>query len=160
LQALDIVGSMNVPKLSLISNMKLMHAFCCVSAYVSKVSYVLWMISMFVLQEQWKISVNTTGSKRKERIQGEDDGSGDGGRRRKGGKRRRKDKKSKAYYEQEEEAEMEDDPEEMDEEDANQMNDQEDEGADRTRDNFVAAGLEDSDAEEDMVVLLSLYFIR
>lgn len=102
------------------------------------------------IKEQWKNTVNTSNSKRKERTQGEDDETGDGGRRRKGGKRRRKDKKSKGRYEHEEEAEMEDEPEEMDEEDANMMNnDQEDDGVDRTRDNVVAAGLEDSDAEED-----------
>ncbi|ONK66617.1 uncharacterized protein A4U43_C06F10220 [Asparagus officinalis] len=94
--------------------------------------------------EQWK-SVSIPSTKRKERTQGEDDESGDGGRRRKkGGKRRRKEKKSKTRFEQEqeeEEAEMEDEQEEM--------NDQEDE-EDRTRDNFVAAGLKDSDAEEDV----------
>ncbi|ONK66576.1 uncharacterized protein A4U43_C06F9770 [Asparagus officinalis] len=44
---------------------------------------------------------------------------------------------------------MEDEHEEMDGDDVNPMNDPED-GEDRTRDNFVAAGLEDSDAEEDM----------
>ncbi|XP_020247872.1 protein CTR9 homolog, partial [Asparagus officinalis] len=104
------------------------------------------------VKEQWK-SVSIPSGKRKERTQGEDDESGDGGRRRKkGGKRRRKEKKSKTRFEQEqeeEEAEMEDEHEEMDGEDVNPMNDQED-GEDRTRDNFVAAGLEDSDAEEDV----------
>ncbi|ONK66618.1 uncharacterized protein A4U43_C06F10230 [Asparagus officinalis] len=102
--------------------------------------------------EQWK-SVSIPSTKRKERTQGEDDESGDGGRRRKkGGKRRRKEKKSKTRFEQEqeeEEAEMEDEHEEVDGEDVNPMNDQEDE-EDRTRDNFVAAGLKDSDAEEDV----------
>ncbi|ONK66403.1 uncharacterized protein A4U43_C06F7480 [Asparagus officinalis] len=104
------------------------------------------------VKEQWK-SVSIPSTKRKERTQGEDDESGDGGRRRKnGGKRRRKEKKSKTRFEQEqeeEEAEMEDEHEEMDGEDVNPMNDQED-GEDRTRDNFVAADLEDSDAEEDV----------
>ncbi|ONK66472.1 uncharacterized protein A4U43_C06F8460 [Asparagus officinalis] len=102
--------------------------------------------------EQWK-SVSIPSTKRKEITQGEDDESGDGGsRRKKGGKRRRKEKKSKTRFEQEqeeEEEEMEDEHEEMDGEDVNPMNDQED-GEDRTRDNFVAAGLKDSDAEEDI----------
>lgn len=104
-------------------------------------------------QEQWKNTVNTSSSKRKERPLGEDDESGDGGKRRRKGGRRRKDKKSKANYELEEETELGDEHEEMDEEDANLMNnDQEDDGADKTRNNFVAAGLEDSDAEDDMVL--------
>ncbi|ONK66577.1 uncharacterized protein A4U43_C06F9780 [Asparagus officinalis] len=49
---------------------------------------------------------------------------------------------------------MEDEHEEMDGEDVNPMNNQED-GEDRTRDNFLAAGLEDSNAEEDVLESLT-----
>lgn len=45
---------------------------------------------------------------------------------------------------------MEDEHEEMDEEDARQMNGQ-DEEADRANDHLASAGLEDSDAEDNMV---------
>ncbi|XP_008776475.1 protein CTR9 homolog [Phoenix dactylifera] len=100
------------------------------------------------IKEQWKNSSNIASSKRKERSHGEQDEEGGHGerRRRKGGKRRKKDKKTKTHYE-EEEADMEDEPEEVDE-DAN-MNDQED-ATEKAQDHLLAAGLEDSDAEDDM----------
>lgn len=99
------------------------------------------------IKEQWKNYSNTPSGKRKDRSHVEDDDGGNGDRkRRKGGKRRKKDKR-KDHYEQE--VDMEDEPEEMDEEDAKQMNDQ-DEEADRANDHLAAAGLEDSDAEDDM----------
>ncbi|EHA8587585.1 putative protein CTR9 [Cocos nucifera] len=98
--------------------------------------------------EQWKNSSNIASNKRKERSHGEQDEEGGRGetRRRKGGKRRKKDKKTKAQYE-EEEADMEDEPEEVDE-DAS-MNDHED-ATEKAQDHLLAAGLEDSDAEDDM----------
>lgn len=49
---------------------------------------------------------------------------------------------------------MEDEPEEVDE-DAN-MNDHED-AAEKAQDHLLAAGLEDSDAEDDMVRTLNLW---
>ncbi|KAJ6792120.1 protein CTR9-like protein [Iris pallida] len=100
------------------------------------------------IKEQWKHSANTSSGKRKERLQGEDEDGGER-KRRKGGKRRRKDKKNKAQYESGEEADRDNEPEEIEEEDANLMNDHDDDGADKTRDHLNAAGLEDSDAEED-----------
>ncbi|TQE04734.1 hypothetical protein C1H46_009587 [Malus baccata] len=77
-------------------------------------------------------------------------------RRRKGGKRRKKDKHSTSRYEMEgAEAEMMDDQEEPEDEDANmnygeptgQMNEQDDE--ENVQDPLAAAGLEDSDADEE-----------
>ena len=107
------------------------------------------MIWFFLHQEQWKNSSNIASNKRKERSHGEQDEEGGHGerRRRKGTKRRKKDKKTKAQYE-EEEADMDDEPEEVDE-DAS-MNDHED-AAEKAQDHLLAAGLEDSDAEDDMV---------
>lgn len=79
-------------------------------------------------------------------------------RRRKGGKRRKKDKHSRSRYETEgAEAEMMDDQEEPEYEDANmnyrepmgQMNEQDEE--ENVQDPLAAAGLEDSDAEEEVV---------
>ncbi|XP_010261923.1 PREDICTED: protein CTR9 homolog [Nelumbo nucifera] len=109
------------------------------------------------IKEQWKSS--TPASKRKDRSLAEDEEGGYSEKRRKGGKRRKKDKSSKAHYEMEEaEAEMMDDQEEMEDEDArmmnnqedvNEMNDLEDGGADNAQDLLVAAGLEDSDAEDE-----------
>ncbi|XP_020579433.1 protein CTR9 homolog isoform X1 [Phalaenopsis equestris] len=98
------------------------------------------------IKEQWKNYTNTSGGKRKDRSHFEDEDGGNGERkRRKGGKRRKKDKR-KDHYEQE--VDMEDEQEEMDEDDAKQMNGRDEE---MVRDNHLAAaGLEDSDAEDDM----------
>ncbi|CAK9141000.1 unnamed protein product [Ilex paraguariensis] len=106
-------------------------------------------------KEQWKSS--TPGSKRKDRPQVEDDDGVQGEkRRRKGGKRRKRDKKSR-YETEEAEA---DEPEEMEDEDASmnyresydQINDQDDQVEDNPQDLLAAAGLEDSDAEDDAAV--------
>ncbi|RRT66964.1 hypothetical protein B296_00032064 [Ensete ventricosum] len=99
----------------------------------------------FFVQEQWKHSSNTAG-KRRERSQVEDEEGGDR-RRRRGGKRRRKEKKMKTRYE--EEADMEDEHEDL-EEDTNAMNEYEDDGAEKAQNDLIAAGLEDSDAEDDL----------
>ncbi|XP_055824765.1 protein CTR9 homolog [Solanum dulcamara] len=108
------------------------------------------------IKEQWKSS--TPSSKRKDRPQNEDDEGGHGERRRKkGGKRRKRDKKS--HYESEEaEAEM-DDQEEVDDVDRNrnhevsydQTDDHDDQAENNPQDLLAAAGLEDSDAEDDIV---------
>lgn len=110
------------------------------------------------IKEQWKSS--TPASKRKDRSQYEDEEGGHSEKRRKkGGKRRKRDKGSKSRYETDEaEADIVDDQEEMEDEDANinyrepsnQMNNQEDEGEENAQDLLAAAGLEDSDAEDDM----------
>ncbi|XAR53477.1 hypothetical protein NMG60_11022043 [Bertholletia excelsa] len=107
------------------------------------------------IKEQWKSS--TSATKRKDRSQFEDEEGGNGEKRRKkGGKRRKKEKGSRSRYETDEaEADMVDDQEDMEDEDtninykehSNQMNDQEGENA---QDLLAAAGLEDSDAEDDM----------
>lgn len=106
------------------------------------------------IKEQWKSS--TPASKRKDRPQTEDDEGGHGEKRRKkGGKRRKRDKKS--HYESEEaEAEM-DDQEEMDDGDLHRnyeepyypTNDHDDQAEDNPQELLAAAGLEDSDAEDD-----------
>ncbi|XP_009800504.1 protein CTR9 homolog [Nicotiana sylvestris] len=106
------------------------------------------------IKEQWKSS--TPASKRKDRPQTEDDEGGHGEKRRKkGGKRRKRDKKS--HYESEEaEAEM-DDQEEMDDGDRHRnyeepyypTNDHDEQAEDNPQDLLAAAGLEDSDAEDD-----------
>ncbi|KAL9264331.1 CTR9-like protein [Drosera capensis] len=115
------------------------------------------------LQEQWKS--DSGSSKRKDRMRGEDDEGGhEEKRRRKGGKRRGKEKNTASHYETEEmEVDRMGDHEEMEEEEANtsyeeQPNkniDRDDEG--RTRDDdgdaqdlLAAAGLEDSDVDDDM----------
>ncbi len=114
-------------------------------------------------QEQWKSS--TPGSKRRERSDLDDEEGGNSERRRrKGGKRRKKDKSSKSRYETEEaEADMRDDQEYPDDEDANlnyreptSQNDQ-DEAEENVLDPLAAAGLEDSDAEDEEVILLLVF---
>ncbi|KAM1173948.1 hypothetical protein TB2_026133 [Malus domestica] len=107
------------------------------------------------VKEQWKSS--TPGSKRRERSEMDDEEGGHSEkRRRKGGKRRKKDKHSRSRYETEgAEAEMMDDQEEPEYEDANmnyrepmgQMNEQDEE--ENVQDHLAAAGLEDSDADEE-----------
>ncbi|KAL2327259.1 hypothetical protein Fmac_020686 [Flemingia macrophylla] len=103
------------------------------------------------IKEQWKSS---THSKRRERSDDEEGGTGEK-KRRKGGKRRKKDKHSKSRYDNEEpETDMMDEQEMEDEEaDINyrdepqtQMNDDAEENAQGL---LAAAGLEDSDAEDE-----------
>lgn len=110
------------------------------------------MRSGLTLQEQWK---STAPSKRKDRPLNEDEEGGNG-RRRKGGKRRKKEKKQRHEYE-----DMEDDQEELDDEDNHtgyrepyhQDNDQVEPEENNPQDLLAAAGLEDSDAEDDAVTL-------
>lgn len=107
-------------------------------------------------QEQWKSS--TYSSKRRERSDDEDGGTSEK-RRRKGGKRRKKDKHSKSRYDTEEvEGDMMDE-QEIEDEDADinygepktQMND--DYGAEGNAQGLLAAaGLEDSDADDETVI--------
>ncbi|KAI3447198.1 hypothetical protein Pfo_003863 [Paulownia fortunei] len=105
------------------------------------------------VKEQWKSS---SGSKRKDKPQTEDEEGGHGEkRRRKGGKRKKKDKKPR-YESEEAEVEVED-QEEMEYEDTNMSykeqynhtNDIEDKEEDMPQDLLAAAGLEDSDAEDN-----------
>ncbi|KAL4613741.1 protein CTR9 homolog [Castanea sativa] len=107
------------------------------------------------IKEQWKSS--TPGSKRRERSEIDDEEGGNSEKKkRKGGKRRKKDKSSKSRYETEEaEADMMDDQEDLEDEDANlnyreptSQNDQDD-AEENAHDPLAAAGLEDSDAEDD-----------
>ncbi|GMH18099.1 hypothetical protein Nepgr_019940 [Nepenthes gracilis] len=106
------------------------------------------------VKEQWRTS--SGASKRKDRIQSEDE-EGDHGekKRRKGGKRRKKDKSARMNYETvEEEADRIEDRDEMEDEEAdvndygersNHVN-----GGDSAQDLLAAAGLEDSDADDDL----------
>ncbi|KAF7152655.1 hypothetical protein RHSIM_Rhsim01G0044300 [Rhododendron simsii] len=110
------------------------------------------------IKEQWKSIGPAT--KRKDRSHFEDEEGGHNEKRRKkGGKRRKRDKGSKTRYETNDvEADIVDDHEELDDEDGNMnyrdpsnpMNDQEDEGEENAQDLLAAAGLEDSDAEDDV----------
>ncbi|KAF2304094.1 hypothetical protein GH714_027132 [Hevea brasiliensis] len=109
------------------------------------------------VKEQWKSS--TPASKRRDRSEIDDDEGGHSEkRRRKGGKKRRKDKSSKSHYEMEEnEADMMDDHEELEDEDANvnyrehrsQGNDYDENTEENAQELLAAAGLEDSDAEDE-----------
>ncbi|KAJ9168031.1 hypothetical protein P3X46_019607 [Hevea brasiliensis] len=109
------------------------------------------------VKEQWKSS--TPASKRRDRSEIDDDEGGHSEkRRRKGGKKRRKDKSSKSHYEMEEnEADMMDDHEELEDEDANinyrehrsQGNDYDENAEENAQELLAAAGLEDSDAEDE-----------
>lgn len=108
------------------------------------------------VKEQWKSG--SSASKRKDRshIDDEEGGQGERGRRR-GGKKRRKDKRSRYEETEEAEAHMIDDHEEMEYDDtnmnyresSNQMNDQDDNAEQNAQDHLAAAGLEDSDADDD-----------
>lgn len=99
------------------------------------------------VKEQWKVSLPVSGNKRKDKSQVEDEeGAHSEKKRRKGGKKRKKDKNEKAHYGDEAENDM-DEHEEM--EAANMTDDQQEDGAENAQDLLVAAGLEDSDAEED-----------
>ncbi|KAL5572369.1 hypothetical protein UlMin_021966 [Ulmus minor] len=109
------------------------------------------------IKEQWKSS--TSGSKRRDRLEIDDEEGGGHSekRRKKGGKRRKKDKHSRSRYETEDaEADMMDDQEEPEYEDAKtneeptgQINDQDDDAEANAPDPLAAAGLEDSDAEDE-----------
>lgn len=114
-----------------------------------------------IFQEQLKSS--SQPSKRKERAQSEDeDGEHSEKKRRKGGKKKRKDKHEKSHYETEEvEADRGEFQEDMDEqhndyeEPTNQLNTvYDDEEEDMAQDPRAAAGLEDSDVEDEMVISL------
>lgn len=99
------------------------------------------------VKEQWKTSSNTPG-KRKDRSKHEDEDGGGEKRRRKGGKRR-KDQKTKMQYGEEEEDEYRNEPED---DYANITRDTGGDKLEKAPDHLlVAAGLEDSDAEDDMV---------
>ncbi|KAJ7955971.1 Protein CTR9-like protein [Quillaja saponaria] len=107
------------------------------------------------IKEQWKSTA--PASKRRERSDDEEGGNSER-RRRKGGKRRKKDKNSKSRYDMEEtEADMMDE-QELDDEDANmnyreptsQMND-EDDVEENAQGLLAAAGLEDSDVDDETV---------
>lgn len=100
------------------------------------------------VKEQWKSS--TPATKRKERSHAEDEEGGQSeNRRRKGGKKRKRDKKSQYEMDEAEpnyEHEMDDDDDMKNHyEDPNQMNEEE-----NAQDLLAAAGLEDSDVEEDL----------
>ncbi|GMN53019.1 hypothetical protein TIFTF001_022163 [Ficus carica] len=109
------------------------------------------------IKEQWKSS---TSSKRRDRSEIDDEEGGNSEkRRRKGGKRRKKDKHSRSRYETEDvEAEIMDDQEELEDENAKinyrepsgQINDQDDYAEENAHDPLAAAGLEDSDAEDEV----------
>lgn len=99
------------------------------------------------VKEQWKTSSNTPG-KRKDRSKHEDEEGGSEKRRKKGG-RRRKDQKTKAHYGEEEEDEYRDEPEAEDDY-ANTARSNDGGDSERAPGHLLAAaGLEDSDAEED-----------
>ncbi|GLT98776.1 hypothetical protein SLE2022_162590 [Rubroshorea leprosula] len=108
------------------------------------------------VQEQWR---SNAPSKRRERSEMDEEDGGHGEkRRRKGGKRRKKDKNSRSRYDREEEEnDMGDYHEELEDEDADtnyresmsQLNDQDDDAGGNAQDILAAAGLEDSDAEDE-----------
>ncbi|KAK6944759.1 Tetratricopeptide repeat [Dillenia turbinata] len=105
------------------------------------------------VKEQWKSSI--PASKRKDRSQIDEEEGHHERRRRKGGKRRRKDKSSKSHYEVEEGEDVGDQEELEDEEaDTNHMHRYSiDQGGDEgnAQTHLAAAGLEDSDADDDMI---------
>ncbi|XP_058080007.1 protein CTR9 homolog [Magnolia sinica] len=102
------------------------------------------------VKELWKSNFSASAGKRKDRSTDVDEGGQTEKKRKKGGKRRKSDKGSKARYEMEEaDANMSDEHEEMEEEDVNVMNEREVDGAENAQDLLAAAGLEDSDAEDD-----------
>ncbi|TVU30164.1 hypothetical protein EJB05_21773 [Eragrostis curvula] len=100
------------------------------------------------VKEQWKASSNTPG-KRKDRSKHEDEEGGSEKRRRKGSKRR-KDQKTNMQYGEEEEDEYREEPEAEDDY-ANLSRDNDGDNTERAPDHLLAAaGLEDSDADDDM----------
>lgn len=113
-----------------------------------------WFV-LFFCQEQWKTSSNTPG-KRKDRSKTEDEEVGNKKRRRKG--IRRKDQKTKMQY-GEEEDEYKDEPE-ADDDYADLARYNGADNSERAPDHLLAAaGLDDSDAEDDMVRTV-LFFIN
>ena len=99
-------------------------------------------------QEQWKTSSHTPG-KRKDRSKNEDEEGGSEKRRK--GNKRRKDQRTKTQYGEDEEDEYRDEPEAEDDY-ANLSRDNDGDNSERAPDHLLAAaGLEDSDAEDDMV---------
>lgn len=99
------------------------------------------------IKEQLKNSTNTSAKRReRERSHGEDEEAGDRKRRRGGGGRKRKEKKTKTRFEEEAEMEYEHDD---NEEDTNTFNYDDDDGADKAQNDLAAAGLEDSDVEDE-----------
>lgn len=107
-------------------------------------------------QEHWKS--NHSASKRKDRAHADEEEGGHGEkRRRRGGKRRKKDKTSKQYDMEEADMDVMDEQDEM-EEDAKLSNEQEDDGgAENPQELLAAAGLEDSDADDDAV--FSIFYL-
>lgn len=101
-------------------------------------------------------------SRRRDRSYGDDEGGHSEKRRRKGSKRRKKDKNSKSHYDADEAvADMMDNHEESEDDMAyrelNDLgNDQEDGADENTQGLLAAAGLEDSDAEEEVMYI---YFL-
>ncbi|KAG2650481.1 hypothetical protein PVAP13_1NG163900 [Panicum virgatum] len=99
------------------------------------------------VKEQWKTSSHTPG-KRKDRSKNEDEEGGSEKRRK--GNKRRKDQKTKTQYGEDEEDEYRDEPEAEDDY-ANLSRDNDGDNSERAPDHLLAAaGLEDSDAEDDM----------
>jgi len=98
------------------------------------------------VKEQWKTSSHTPG-KRKDRSKNEDEEGGSEKRRK--GNKRRKDQKTKTQYGEDEEDEYRDEPEAEDDY-ANLSRDNDGDNSERAPDHLAAAGLEDSDAEDDM----------
>ncbi|KAK8462113.1 hypothetical protein SEVIR_1G148500v4 [Setaria viridis] len=100
------------------------------------------------VKEQWKTSSHTPG-KRKDRSKNEDE-EGVSEKRRRRGNKRRKDHKTKMQYGEEGEDEYRDEPEGEDDY-ANLLRDNDGDNSERAPDHLLAAaGLEDSDAEDDM----------
>ncbi|KAJ9566744.1 hypothetical protein OSB04_002710 [Centaurea solstitialis] len=99
------------------------------------------------IKEHWKSS---SGSKRKDRAQGEDEDGAQGGerRRRKSNKKRKRDKKAESHMDDQEENE-EDNTNTNYYEPEDQVNDQVDDDDDDPQDLLAAAGLEDSDADDN-----------
>lgn len=104
------------------------------------------------VKEQWKSSA--PGSKRKDRPHADDEEGGQTeNKKKKGGKRRKRDKKSQYEIDDAEpnyEHEMDDDDMNDHYEDRNQMNEEENKGEENAQNLLAAAGLEDSDVEEDV----------
>nr|CAB3446557.1 unnamed protein product [Digitaria exilis] len=99
------------------------------------------------VKEQWKTSTHTPG-KRKDRSKNEDEDGGSEKRRK--GTKRKKDQKTNMQYGEEDENEYRDEPEAEDDY-ANLSRDNGGENSERAPDHLLAAaGLEDSDAEDDM----------
>lgn len=110
-------------------------------------------VLFFFCQEQWKTSSHTPG-KRKDRSKTEDEEVGNEKRRRKG-IRRRKDQKTR----EEEEDEYKDEPE-ADDDYADLARYNGADNSERAPDHLLAAaGLDDSDAEDDMVRTV-LFFVN